>query len=72
MPAPGDQDIFNHMGQVPTCIWFDNDKTIVKKILANGEQEVTDSFNRFRMHYGFESNFCNPDSGHEKGMWKTR
>ncbi len=63
----GMQDIFNHMGQVPTCIWFDNDKTIVKKILANGEREVTDLFNRFRMHYSFESNFCNPDSGHEKG-----
>ena len=63
----GMQDIFNHMGQVPTCIWFDNDKAIVKKILTNGEREVTNAFNRFRMHYGFESNFCNPDSGHEKG-----
>lgn len=24
-------------------------------------------FQRFRVHYGFESRFCNPNSGHEKG-----
>ena len=58
---------FEHMGRVPTCIWFDNDKTIVKKILANGERRVTEAFERFCMHYGFKSNFCNPSSGHEKG-----
>lgn len=46
---------------------YNNDKAIVKKILTNGEREVTKAFNRFRMHYGFETNFCNPDSGHEKG-----
>ncbi|MBZ4646468.1 MAG: Integrase catalytic region [Clostridia bacterium] len=63
----GIKDIFKHMGKVPTCIWFDNDKTIVKKILAHGERKVTEAFARFQMHYGFESNFCNPDSGHEKG-----
>jgi len=63
----GMKKIFEHMGKVPTCIWFDNDKTIVKKIFANGERKVTEAFARFRMHYGFESNFCNPSSGHEKG-----
>lgn len=63
----GMKDIFKHMEKVPTCIWFDNDKAVVKKILAYGERKVTEAFARFRMHYGFESNFCNPDSGHEKG-----
>ena len=63
----GIRDIFKHMGKVPACIWFDNNKTIVKKILAYGERKVTEAFARFQMHYGFESNFCNPESGHEKG-----
>ncbi len=63
----GMKNIFEHMEKVPTCIWFDNDKTIVKKILSNGERKVTDAFARFSMHYRFESNFCNPNSGHEKG-----
>jgi len=63
----GMKDIFEYIGYVPICIWFDNDATIVKKILAYGERKVTEAFARFRMHFGFESNFCNPDSGHEKG-----
>jgi len=50
----GIRDIFKHMGKVPACIWFDNDKTIVKKILAYGERKVTEAFARFQMHYGFE------------------
>lgn len=63
----GLRNIFEHIGKVPACIWFDNDTTIVKKILAHGKREVTEGFLRFRMHYGFETNFCNPDSGNEKG-----
>lgn len=63
----GMKDIFLYMGKVPTCIWFDNDKTVVKKVMAYGERKVTEAFLRFRMHYGFESNFCNIEAGHEKG-----
>lgn len=63
----GLKNIFEHIGKVPVCIWLDNDTTIVKKILAHGKREVTEGFLRFRMHYGFETNFCNPDSGNEKG-----
>ena len=39
----------------------------VKKINAQGEREVTENFRRLQCHYDFESNFCNPASGHEKG-----
>lgn len=65
--AQGLIDIFKHIGGVPPVIRFDNMSTAVKAIKAYGEREVTDSFRRLQCHFGFESNFCNPDSGNEKG-----
>lgn len=60
-------NIFYHIGGVPNIIRFDNLSPVVKAIKAQGEREVTDAFRRFQCHFGFESNFCNPASGHEKG-----
>ena len=65
--AQGLLDIFNHIGGVPTVIRFDNMSTAVKTIKSYGEREVTDSFRRLQCHFGFESNFCNPAAGNEKG-----
>lgn len=59
--------IFEHIGGVPKEIWFDNTKTIVKKIIRGGERETTERFDRFCEHYGFEPIFTNPDAGNEKG-----
>ena len=59
--------IFEHTGGVPTKIWFDNTSTIVTKVLKNGGRELTDAFLKFKAHYRFDSVFCNPNSGHEKG-----
>ena len=59
--------IFEHIGGVPTEIWFDNTKTIVKEIIRGGGRELTERFIRFQEHYGFRASFCNPDSGNEKG-----
>lgn len=59
--------IFEHIGGVPTEIWFDNTRTIVTKIIRGGGREVTERFLRFQEHYGFKSVFCNPDAGNEKG-----
>lgn len=59
--------IFEHIGGVPTEIWFDNTKTIVTRIIKENGREVTERFARFQEHYGFRSVFMNPDSGHEKG-----
>jgi transposase len=59
--------MFHHIGGVPPVIWFDNASSIVKKVLLNGEREVTDSFLRFQTHFGFSAQFCNPNAGHEKG-----
>lgn len=60
-------NIFNHIDGVPTVIWFDNASSIVKKVLKDGKRDLTDAFMRFEEHYGFKSNFCNTNSGHEKG-----
>lgn len=63
----GLKNIFKHIGKVPTCIWFDNLSPVVKKIREYGKRDKTEGFERFELHYGFDSNFCNPASGHEKG-----
>lgn len=63
----GMKNIFEHIGGMPTVIWFDNMSTAVKTIKAHGEREVTDGFYRLMTHYCFQSNFCNPESGNEKG-----
>lgn len=59
--------IFEHIGGVPTKIWFDNASSMVIKVKEGGERVLTDSFIRFKNHYGFSAVFCNPASGHEKG-----
>jgi transposase len=68
----GMKAIFEHTGGVPVAIWFDNMSPIVKKIRQHGKRDVTEGFLRFMMHYGFESNFCNPDAGHEKGSVENK
>lgn len=64
--------IFEHIGGVPTEIWFDNTGTIVKKIIRGGDQEITERFTRFQEHYGFTPIFCNPNAGNEKGASNQR
>lgn len=59
--------IFHYMGGVPRSIRFDNLTPAVKKILPNGKRELTEAFEQFALHYGFEYEFCNPDAGQEKG-----
>jgi transposase len=68
----GMKAIFEHIGGVPTAIWFDNMSTAVKRIQEYGKRDLTQGFLRFMMHYGFRSNFCNPNSGHEKGSVENK
>ncbi|RKL64763.1 integrase [Salipaludibacillus neizhouensis] len=63
----GLQRIFRHMGGIPTTIRFDNLSPAVKKIMARGERGLTETFERFVLHYGFRYEFCNPGKGNEKG-----
>ena len=59
--------MFEHVGGVPTEIWFDNTSTIVTDIIKGGERNVTERFQRFCEHYRFKPVFMNPESGWEKG-----
>ncbi len=58
---------FEFYGGVFQTLIYDNLKTAVKKVLRGKKRIEQDSFRRFRMYYNFESRFCNPDSGNEKG-----
>ena len=57
--------IFAFIGGVPLRCVFDNATGVGKRVI--NVVKLTDLFARFEMHYGFESVFCNPNSGHEKG-----
>lgn len=63
----GLQRMFHFMGGVPRKMRFDNLSPAVKKIGTKGERELTDTFERFVLHYGFQYEFCNPGKGNEKG-----
>jgi transposase len=63
----GLQTMFEHIGGVPTEIWFDNTKTIVTDIIKGGGRTLTERFVRFAEHYRFKPVFMNPNSGNEKG-----
>lgn len=58
---------FAHFGGVPRRISYDNLKAAVKQILEGKRREEQTFFTRFRSHYLYESRFCTPGQGHEKG-----
>lgn len=61
----GLQDIFAHIGHVPSVLVFDNAGGIGR--LFERKMHESDLFRRFRLHYRFTARYCNPNSGHEKG-----
>lgn len=63
----GMKRIFKHIMGVPKRIKADNMTTAVAKVLEGGKRELTEGFIRFKLHYRFETDFCNPASGNEKG-----
>lgn len=62
----GLKSIFNHLGRVPSKIWFDN-LTAAVKIVNKKERKLNKFFESFCTHYCFKPIFCNPASGNEKG-----
>lgn len=62
----GLKNIFNHMGRVPTKIWFDN-LTAAVKVINKKNRKLNSFFEMFSAHYGYEPVFCNPGKGNEKG-----
>jgi transposase len=61
------QRIFEFIGGVPIRILFDNMSSAVVHVEEHGKRQLTEMFMRFVMHHRFKAEFCNPDSGHEKG-----
>jgi transposase len=63
----GHRRAFEWLGGVPAECVYDNLKTAVLRILAGPEREEQTVFASLRAHYLFESLFCRPREGHEKG-----
>jgi transposase len=58
---------FEYFGGVFKILRYDNLGSAVKRILRGHQREETARFIAFRSHWGFESEFCTPGEGHEKG-----
>lgn len=58
---------FAWLGGVPDECLYDNPKTAVVRILAGPVRQEHTTFSSLRAHYLFESRFCRPAQGHEKG-----
>jgi transposase len=58
---------FHYLGGVPHILTYDNLSTAVRQVLEGHRREEQRAFIAFRSHYLFESRFCTPGQGHEKG-----
>jgi len=63
----GHKRAFEWLGGVPRECVYDNPKTAVVRILKGPEREEHTIFSGLRAHYLFDSQFCRPAQGHEKG-----
>lgn len=59
---------FNFFEGVPHRISYDNLKAAVKEILEGRHRVEQEAFFHFRGTYLFDSHFCTPGAGHEKGQ----
>jgi len=58
---------FHHFQGVPHRLTYDNLTTAVKPLLVGRTRQEQRAFTVFRSHYLFDSHFCTPGQGHEKG-----
>lgn len=63
----GHEKAFAYFGGVFRTLRYDNMKSLVKKILRGYQRIETERMIAFRSHWGFQSEYCNPASGNEKG-----
>lgn len=69
----GLKQLFKQAEGVPRRIRIDNLTPAVKKTRSKfNEAELTDAYLQFQNHYGFETQVCNPRSGHEKGSVENK
>jgi transposase len=58
---------FAYFGGVFHTLRYDNIASVVKKILRGRQRVETERMIAFRSHWGFQSEYCNPAKGNEKG-----
>lgn len=58
---------FEYLGGVPHRLTYDNLSTAVLRVLEGRNREEQQAFIALRSHHLFESRFCTPGQGHEKG-----
>lgn len=63
----GHVNAFLFLRGIPLCITYDNLKSAVQAILKGNKREENAHFVSFKNAWLFESRFCNPASGNEKG-----
>ena len=63
----GHVQAFHHFQGIPHRIAYDNLKAAVQKILEGHTRQEQQAFVALRSHYLFESHFCTPGQGNEKG-----
>lgn len=63
----GHANAFEFWGGVPQSVTYDNLKSAVQKILQGKNRVENDRFTAFRSAYLFESRFCRPAKGSDKG-----
>ena len=63
----GHNQAFRFFGGIPRRLTYDNLKTAVYKILSGHNRHEQENFKKYRSYYLFESFYCNPAQGHEKG-----
>jgi transposase len=58
---------FGYFGGVFRRLRYDNLGAAVRRVLRGARREETTRFVAFRSHWRFDSEFCTPAAGHEKG-----
>jgi len=58
---------YHFFGGIPRRITYDNLKTAVFRVLEGHNRQEQTVFKTFRSYYLFESHYCTPAQGHEKG-----
>lgn len=63
---------FDFWGGVPRSITYDNLKAAVTKVLTGKNRLENERFAAFRSAFLFDSRFCQPGKGNEKGRIENR
>lgn len=63
----GHEHAFSYFGGVFRTLRYDNMKSAVKKIMRGRQRVETERMIAFRSHWGYQSEYCTPAKGNEKG-----